>query len=193
MSSIDSLIRALDERTIAVKISRNHNDARVQYRLDSSVVESWPEFETIIGQYFNHHYSQCVSSGGRLDPGKARSRAKEIIEREYRRRHGDIASAYEDAVSGTNGGLGRVLDTLANGILAEAIEDYVRDQFDSFIQPISFEEKVSAICALFSIIGPHLASSVQLNRPERYAKDYRAVIEAYTEGLRQTSSVFRRL
>lgn len=128
-----------------------------------------------------------------MDPGKARSRAKEIIEHEYRRHHGDIVSAYEDAVSGTNGGLGRVLDTLANGILAEAIEDYVRDQFDSYIQPISFEEKVSAIRALFSIIGPHLASSVQLDRPERYAKDYRAVIEAYVEGLRQTSSVFRRL
>ncbi len=193
MSDINSLIQSLDERTIAREVSRAHLDARLSFQPKSSTVRDWPEFETTIGNFYDHIHSRCVSGGGHMPPGKARSRAKEIIEREYRRRHGDIVSAYEDAASGTNHGLLGVLDVLAGGILAEAIEDYVRDQFDSFVWPTSWEQKVDVIRSLFSVIGPHLASSVQIDRPERYAKDYRAVIEAYVEGLRQTSSVFRRL
>jgi len=193
MANIDSLIHALDERTIAQRVGKSHDDARVRYRLESSTVGGWPEFESHIGDYLAYHYGQCVSVGGRLDPGDARSRAKELLEREYRRRRGDIVSAYTDAHEGTNGGLREVLDILAEGLKAEAVERYVRDLFDSHIPPHDFEAKVDYIRDLLSRLGPHLSTSVQLSRPERYASDYRAVIEAYVEGLRQSSSVFRRL
>ena len=38
--------------------------------------------------------------GGRLPASVARSQAKEILEREYKRRHGDIVTAYNDAHDG---------------------------------------------------------------------------------------------
>lgn len=193
MSSIDSLIQALDERTIAQRVGRKHDDARVRYRLDSSTVPSWKEFEDQIGGYYSYHYAQCVSVGGRLDPGDARSRAKELLEREYRRKRGDIVAAFTDARDGVNGGLREVLDILAEGLKAEAIQRYVRNCFDSHVPPPDFESKVEYIRELFERLGPHLAGSVQLDRPERYAREYQTVIEAYVEGLRQTSSVFRRL
>ena len=193
MANIDSLIQALDERTIFRRIGKPIDDARVRYRLDSSTVEGWSEFQYGIGDFYAYLDRLCISVGGRLDPGDARSRAKEILEREYRRKGKDIVAAYVDSIEGNNGGFAQVLSIIAEGLKAAAVERYVREQFDSHIPPHNFEKKVDYIRQLFARLEPYLSTSVQLDRPERYASDYRAVIEAYVEGLRQSSSVFRRL
>lgn len=193
MSNIDGLIRDLDERVIAQRVGKAHDDARVQYHLNSNTVDDFREFEGGIAQYYVHHLSSCVAYGGRISQEEARGRAKELLEREYRRRRGDIISAYNDAHDGTNGGMRKILDIIAEGLKSESIERYVRDQFDLHIAPNDFETKVAYVRAFFDRCGPYLSGSIQINRPERYANNYRELIEAYVEGLRETSSVFRRL
>jgi len=51
--------------------------------------------------------------GGYLSATEAASRAKKILEQEYRQHGGTIVTAYNDAHDGTNGGLRVVLDKLA--------------------------------------------------------------------------------
>ncbi|HPF38109.1 MAG TPA: hypothetical protein PK093_05660, partial [Phycisphaerae bacterium] len=83
MPSIEALLHELDERTIANKIELEHDDARSQYVLRSSRIGSFTEFSDLLGDYYNYHYSRCVSRGGKIATGQAASRAKSIVENEY--------------------------------------------------------------------------------------------------------------
>ena len=192
MGNIDTLLNALDERTIASKIAISNDETRMGYPLRSNTVSSFDEFSNIIGDYYNYHFTKCVSGGGSLSTAEAGGRAKEIIEREYRKRGGDIVAACNNAQDGTNGGMRAVLDIIAEGIKAESVERYIRDMFDRHVAPNSWDDKVNIIRQFIRRCGGELAGSVDLQQPEAYASNYESLIRSYVTALQQTSSMFRR-
>lgn len=193
MSTIDTILQQLDERYIAQHIAIPHDEARLSYSLARNTVADFREFERIIGDYYNHHFTQCVTHGGRLSSSEAVGRAKEIVEADYRRRGGDVVSAYNDAHDGTNGGLRAVLDILANQLKIEAVERHIRQVFDRYVQPNSWEDKVEIMRQFLSRTAQHLSPSIRLDQPERYARDYQELINAYVDALKRTSAILRRL
>jgi hypothetical protein len=192
MGNINALLDALDERTIAKKIGIANDEARMKYQLKSNTVGGFDEFSRIIADYYNYHFTRCVSGGGSLSSSEAGGRAKEIIEREYRRRGGDIVSACNNAQEGTNGGMRAVLDIIAEGIKAESVERYIREMFDRHVAPNSWDDKVDIIRQFMEHCGGQLSSSVRSSQPEAYASNYEGLIRSYVAALQQTSSMFRR-
>jgi len=193
MSSIKNLLEELDERTIAQRIGIPHDEARMRYSLRSNTVGNFDEFTRQIADYYTAHFTACITHGGSLSASEAASRAKELLEREYRRRGGDIVTAYNDAHDGTNGGLRLILDTIAEGLKAESVERYIRDAFDRYVGPNSWEGKVEIIRQFIAQCGVHLASTIRTDQPERYASNYRELVQSYVSALQRTSSIFRRL
>ena len=193
MVSIGSLLAPLDERTIAQRVGIPHDEARMRFPLESNTVRRFDAFSDIIGDYYNYHFTQCVSNGGSLPRAEAAGRAKELLEQEYRRRNGDIVSAFNDASDGTNGGLRVVLDTIAEGLKAESVKRYMREVFDRNVAPNSWEDKVEIIRQFIRRCGMDLSASIRADQPERYAQNYNELITSYVEALQRTSSVFRRL
>ena len=193
MSSINSLLAELDERAIAQRVGIPHDEARMRYSLTSNTLGSFDEFTWIIADYYTKHFTACVSHGGSLSISEASGRAKELLEKEYRKRGGDIVSAYNDAHDGLNGGVRKVLDVIAEGIKAESVERYIRDVFDRHVAPNSWEQKVEIIRQFIAHCGLYMAPSIEADQPERYARDYRELIHNYVLALEKTSSIFRRL
>jgi hypothetical protein len=193
MAAISSLLSDLNERTIAQCIGIKHDEARMRYQLNSNTVADYHEFHDHIADYYNHHYTNCICSGGTLPASVAYGHAKELLEKEYRKRRGNIVSAFNDAHDGTNSGLRGVLDAIAEGLKAESVERYISDAFDRHVTPNSWEQKVDIIRQFIGHCGPYLASSINASQPERYAHDYSELIRSYVEGLKQTSSIFRQL
>ena len=193
MPAITGLLHDLDERTIAREIGIPHDEARIRYSLHRNTVTNFDEFNRIISDYYNRHFSSVVAQGGSLRTGESSSRAKTLIEREYRRKNGDIVTAYNDAHDGTNGGLRTVLDMLAEGIKAESVENHIRELFDRHISPNSWEDKVEIIRQFIAQYGAALGSAIHSHQPERYAHNYEELIRSYVRTLQQTSSIFRRL
>jgi len=193
MADIRSLLAALDERTIAREVAIPHDEVRMRYPLRSNTVTDFDEFTDMIGDYYNYHFTSCISGGGSLAKTEASGRAKEILESEYRRRGGGITTAFNDAHEGTNGGMRAVLDLLAERLKAESVQRYVRDVFDRQVAPNAWEDKVEIIRQFIVQCGAHLASSIRSDQPERYAHDFEALIRSYVQALQQTSSMFRRL
>ena len=193
MATINSLLSDLDERVIAQRIAISHDEARMQYHLPSNTVADFDQFSDIIADYYNYHNARCVSNGGTLARRDAYGMAKALLENEYRRRRGDIVSAFNDAHDGTNGGLRAILDIICEGLKAEVVERYVHDAFDRHVAPNSWDQKVDMIRQFISCFSNILSSSVVASQPERYAHDYSELIRAHVEGLKQTSAMFRRL
>ncbi|MGD2111235.1 MAG: hypothetical protein PVI86_17800 [Phycisphaerae bacterium] len=188
-----ALHEEIDELTIARRIGIPHNEARRLYRLPTSTVASFDEFSRIIGDYYNHHHTTCECPGGRSSAGDARSRAKEILEREYRRRHGDLITAFNEAHEGTREGLGGVLNTIAENLKGEAVQRYLRDVFDRHITPNRWEDKVEIIRLVLQQYAPILSRSIRLDQPERYAANYIELIQGMVQGLQNASAAFRRM
>ena len=115
------------------------------------------------------------------------------MEREYRKRGGDIVTAFNEAHDGTNGGMRAILDTILDGIKVEVIERYMTEVFDRYVAPNSWEQKVDMIRQFIAYCGDMLSSSVVASQPQRYAHDYSGLIRSYIDGLQKTSSMFRRM
>ena len=187
MPSIDGLLASLDERIIAREIGIPLDEKRMRYMLRSNTVEDFHEFRHIIADFTNH------AQGGRLSPSEAYGKGKELIERDNRKRRGDIVSAFNNGHDGTHGGMRAILDIIAEGLKAEAVERYISDVFDSHVTPNSWEQKVEIIRQFIARCGAYLSTSIKAEQPERYAHDYSGLIRSYVDGLQQTSSMFRRL
>ncbi|MBC2714911.1 MAG: hypothetical protein HF978_06340 [Desulfobacteraceae bacterium] len=190
---VNSLLAELDERIIAQRIGIPHDEARMRYPIHSNTVKNFDEFNRIIGDYYNTHFTSSISQGGRLSVSESSSRAKEIVEKEYRRREGDIVMAYNDAHDGTNGGLRVVLDIIADGLKRESVERYVRDVFDRYVAPNSWAQQVEIIRQFIAYCGSFLSADIHANPPERYARNYQELIQSYVSALQGTSGLLRRL
>lgn len=192
MGSIENLLEAMSELTIARNISITHDEARMKFQLSRNTVGNFDEFTEAIANYYNHHINRCVVQGGSLSRIEAAGRAKEILKQEYNRQGGDLITAFNDAHDGTNGGMRIVLDRIAEQLKAESVERYVRDAFDKYVAPNSWEQKVDIMRQFIARFGNFLSSSIHADQPERYAANYEELIRAYVESLKKTSSVFRR-
>jgi hypothetical protein len=193
MNSLNKLIAAIDEMTVTRKISIPHDEARMHYSPQINTVGSFKEFSNRIADYYNYHFSQCISHGGSLSHTDASGRAKEILEQGYRREQGDLNTAYNDAHDGTNGGLRVILDKIAEHLKTESVERYIRDAFDRFVEPNSWEQKVEIMQQFIARYGHQFSSSINPNQCERYAQNYQELIREYVESLKKTSSIFRRI
>ena len=193
MVSIEALLKELDEVTIAKKVGIPNDEARNSYALKKNTVDNFDEFSRIIGDYHNHHFTRCVSKGGGLSKSEAIGRAKEILDREYRRHAGDTVTAFNNAREGVNGGLRVILDTIAEHIKAESTERYIRDVFDRHVTPNAWEKKVEIIRQFIAHTGVDFGSSINKAQPERYAQNYKELIRSYVNGLQKTSYIFRKL
>ena len=191
MVSIEALFEELEETFIAKKVGLPNDDARNSYYLKKNTVDNFDEFNRIIGDYYNHHFTQCVSRGGGLSTSEASGRAKEMLEREYRRRAGDIVTAFNDAHDGTNGGLRVALDTIAESIKAESVERYIRDVFDRHVTPNSWDKKVEIVRQFIHQNISVFGSSINQDRPEEYAHNYEKLIRSYVNGMKETSTIFK--
>jgi hypothetical protein len=193
MASIENLMAELDQKFLARKFSDLHNRVRSHYHLKQDKVKSFDEFSWIIGDYYNFHFTSCISGGGNLPKTEAVDRAKEIIKKEYRRQGKDIVSAYNDARDNSDVGLFGILTIIAQGLKAEAIERWIREAFDRHVAPNSWDQKVDMIKQFIDYCGPSIFSYVDSAHPERYANNFGELISAYLRGLEETTSIVDRL
>lgn len=191
MPSINRLLEELDEVTMAQRVTHRHDEARMSFPLQANTVSDTRQFERILGEYVNHHLQYC--SGGQVPGFEAVSRAKQILDRSGRDGGGTLLNALDDAKHGTNGGLRRVLDRLADALREEAMYHYVTDVFDRHVSIDSFDQRVEIIRQFISRFGRALSPAVRNERPERYANNYRELIQDFVKSMQRVSSSFRRI
>jgi hypothetical protein len=66
MVSIEALLEEINERTITKKVGIPNDEARISFTLKKNTVGNFDQFSRIIGDYYNHHFTQCVSRGNGL-------------------------------------------------------------------------------------------------------------------------------
>ena len=192
MATIDILLDRLRPPRLAQEIGLAHDNARLRYPVDTNTVSTFEAYYDRIGDYYSYHHSSCIARGGQLSRAHAAQDARQILEREYRNR-GGIQAAYIDARDGTNGGVRTQLDKIAEALKSQALSQYVGHVFDTLVAPSSWEEQKELIRQFVDKCGAYLSHDIKADTPERHARDYRRLVEAYVEGLGATSALLRSL
>lgn len=192
-TEIQQILDALSETSIAHNVSEKHDELRAKYTLKSNRVASTQEFEQVIGDYYNYHYSAAITHGGRLSETKAVREAEKAIETAYRRQGKNVTLAYSNATKGLDGGMRRVLDCIADEIKIEDEETYMNGVFSHYVDKYSYDEKVEIIRQFMEHCHTLLGDEVDQSRPERYADDYIELIRAYLNSIRGIAQTFRKL
>lgn len=192
MSKFSNLMADINEYAVAERVEQHHNRARMAYGRAPYTVASFEHFEDVIGDYYNYHFSRCISNGGHLSRDQTVGKAKEILEKAYRRYDGDLNTAYSDASTGLNGGMAHILNTIAEGIREDAVLLYLRAAFDHHVKPVNWHQKVQVVREIMEETPIRDSPAVDSSTPERYAHDYRPLIEAIAEARKRTNAQFRR-
>jgi len=192
MGVLENILNELDETYVIQHVTGQHDDARIQFSLNSNTVSDDAAFDSLIAEYYNHHYTKCVSRGGKLSRAEAAGKAKNILEHDYHNRGMDKLNAYQDGKTGSNGGMRKILDILMDRLKSDALEFHIRDVLDRYVAPTSFEEQTSIIR---EIIKHRRLSQSQIDtqNPERYARNYEELIRDLARGLKAQYASFRRL
>lgn len=75
MAAIDSLMAELDERRLVQLVGGSHDHARARSPLRQNTVDTFDEYEAVIGEYLNMQYTSSVTRGGSVSRAEACSRA----------------------------------------------------------------------------------------------------------------------
>jgi len=193
MHELDQILRLLDERELMRAVGSKHDDERLRYQPASLTVGSFAEFERAIGDYYANHFQECVATGAKLPDFEAKQRAKAIIEAAYREKGGTIAEAFTDASDGLNGGMRHMFDLIADSLKQESVRNYVESVIDRYVTPVSHDEKVEIIKQLIALLPENYRGGIDTKHPERYAHDYKQIIQAFVRIRRDAVRPFRRL
>ena len=192
MLNIHALLSELDEKTIARKITLKHDEARRTFRLHSIKVPDYDAFSKILGDYYKHHFTNALCYGDSIVEWRATQTAREIVEEIYKKKGGNISNAIRDACDGSNGGISRILDLIAEHIKNKDVEAYINGRFSEHINTIDFDEHVEVIRQFIKYFKNYLPPDFDITCPERYAHNYKELIRAYLDGLKRTSATFNR-
>lgn len=188
MSVLERILEELDETYLVANITKKHDEARIQYRLDSITVPDDITFDNVIADYYNYHFTKCISSGGELSRAEAAGRAKEIIVEYCRRRRIDKLNVYSDGKTGANGGMREILDIIMEALKEEAVERHYRDVIDRYVAPSSWDEQLHLVKEFFKRIPD--SSHFDKEHPERYVRNYEELIRLRVEQLKSLSKIF---
>jgi hypothetical protein len=192
MGVLNQILHELDESFVIANVTGRHDDARVSYQLRGNTVSSDAEFDEVITDYYNYHYTRCVSGGGSLTRAEAGGRAKNILEHDYRNHGMDKFNAYADGKTGQNSGMRHILDIIADRLKHEALENHIREVLDRYVAPTGFEEQTSVIRELIERMRIP-SDKIDTRHPERYARHYEELIRGIVHAMNSHYASFRRL
>ncbi len=184
MSKYGDVMRHLHPQVIIEKVDVPHDTARGNYRLQTSIARSYLEFENILIDYMDHHMRAVIGSS--LPPEYLLSKARGYIGNEER-----FDQALYIGMSGTDGGMVRTLNDVADGFKNEAREGYYRYVLDSFVDPLSFIEVVELMRELKNKLGQYAPQPFNYIEPEAMAAKYRDILWQYIISLQNYRNVWQ--
>lgn len=175
MSRLTDVLYALDERTLARKAGRPHDEARSRIPVMANTVPDWDALRQAITDYGRAHLG--YTRGGNYPDHMIYGYVVEALTEIYG--PGWHVPVSRHAIDGTQGGLKGVFDAIAEGWRRQEIRLHAEYVLDSQVNHLAWEERVEMIRELFDLCRGHLSPNLRLAEPEAYANDCGKIIASY--------------
>jgi hypothetical protein len=185
MARLEDIMRHLHPKVVIEKVDVQHDTARGKYPLKSTIVPSHAAFEKEIINYTDHHMKE-VFNGSTLPPDILLGKAQNYLEQT-----GGIKQAIFLGLSGQDGGMGTVLNNIAQGFREESRKSYFEFVINSFTDPLSFVDIVELMSDLKEKLIDFSPPAFAYVQPESMAADYRNYIKQYYFALTQHKNLWK--
>lgn len=189
---LQSLLYALDQNTMARRISFPIDSARASYVMDSITINRYEDFNDAIVSYYVHLLLHTEGTLAPIDPITNAAEALSLLERTFTTK-GGFKAALAEARDGINGGLRLVLDMMTDQLKREEQEKHVNCLLKSAMDPMDWDTKVALMDELMLRLKQVLPPKIASQPPERFAGQYEIIVKAYVDSINEMNLVFRKL
>ncbi|HOX57880.1 MAG TPA: hypothetical protein PLC99_13415 [Verrucomicrobiota bacterium] len=134
MADFNRIGELVDPQTIAEKVSSLCALARHNFQVKSNTASSFRELVEVLSRFVQHFFS--VTCRVELPEDVAFSRAEDAL----KGRGLSLKHVYDDCRRGTNGGLKRTLDVVAEQLEQEQVHAYIEYVFATMVDQQNFDE-----------------------------------------------------
>lgn len=189
-AALDAVLSEIDTTNLAHSTGLPIDSARARYILDAVTVASYEEFLDCISAFHLHllRHVRRVATSEHTEAFDAEAVA--LLERAFARR-GGLEAAIVEAQEGPKGGMRLILDILTEQFKTEEKAKHVSRVLKEALDPLDWPARVRLMAALLQRLGPALPHDLRSAPPERFARRWEELVQAYVDSLDQIQQVLR--
>jgi len=189
----DTILLLLEQRHLNQHVLQAHDVAREAFLLPTMQVRDHREFNYLCQTYVQHHVAHVGQ--GRLSDPAAFGEAKEILNRAFGqdRFQEGYAAALQIALDGSEGGMRRILNELANALKQRALEQYFDHVYHEHINVLSKADNLALSRAFYERFGPILKRFGMDVDEHTFAWNTRAALEYHRQMIEQLLGIAKKL
>ena len=183
-ADVDHILDLIGQDRITKDVLQHHGFARESFRLPNRVVADSEEFDRVITSYLEHH----VRSVSKVAPASSTAfgEARRILDLSFDAGGGQsgYSVALQMALDGSRGGLGAVIDRIADTLTGRALRRYLDSVYHE-ISPLSSEDNRSLSRAFFERFGYTLRRFGLTVDENTLAGDTRTALDYHRQAIEQ--------
>jgi len=189
---LQHIIQEISPEAVAREVLLPIDTARASYILDAVTVENYSEFIDVISSFHAH----ILRHQGRL-AGTARDEsitkdALNLVKRSFKDDGGEKA-AYDEAMTGTKGGLRYVFDMMVKRYRIEERETHIEMVLDTAIDILDPSARTRLIASIMDHLGSALPRDIRSIPPGKFVKNYELILRAYAESIDELTRTMKLL
>jgi len=190
-SAVDVVVSEISANRLATDVCLPIDAARAAYALPEATTDSYDEFHGVIASFYAAVLRRAYPHTAASTEDVAAD-AHSLVERAFVR-SGGFEAAWAEARHGTQGGLRFVLDAMTQQLRTEQQAKRINRVLKTAIDPLDWTQRVAFVAALLARLSPNLPDDIRSQPPERFARHYEAIAQAYAESLDRVSDLLQRL
>jgi len=188
--TLAQILDMMDDEAIAEAVDIPNDEARQSYPLERNTVDSYQEFHEEITMYYQHHILHAI--GNPVMPVfLASGLARDIVDIAFQRQ-GGLEAAYRNARTGRFGGLAGSFDAICQTLKQEHEEKYMEHIFNTFIDPLNYEDHVELMRQYLERFGNFLPDEESRRTPEDLARNAKELIKTHVKVVNNIRTTMRR-
>ncbi len=189
---VDSILELLDQSKIDRDVLLKHDEARETFRLPAITVADHQEFHYLLTSYVQHH-AETVGEGHLSEPS-AFNEAKRILDHAFQhdRFQEGFAAALQQAVSGADGGMRKILNEIADSLKRRALQNFMDYVYHHHINVLSRADNMELSRAFFTRFGPILKRYGFEIEEDTFAWNTRAALEYHRQVIEHILGIARK-
>jgi hypothetical protein len=189
-AAVDAILDEINAEALANRIGRPIDSARASYVIEDVIIESHEGFHDAISAFYLFLLRRTDSIPASVDGKKVAPEAFALLERTFKGKGGTVA-ALSEARYGINGGMRLVLDVMTEQLKTERQASHVSRVLKEAIDPLDWSARVEFMRAFLDRLGPQLSPEIREQPPERFARHYEIILQAYVRSLDQVKQLLR--
>ena len=188
--AVAAVVDEISAEALASKIGLPIDSARAKYAIGDVTTESHEVFHDTISAFYLALLRYAESVPASVDSREVTAEAFALLERAFRNKGGADA-AWAEARYGTRGGMRFVLDALTEQLKTEQQAKHIDRVLKEALDPLDWNERVEFMRAFLVRISTQLPPDIREQPPERFARHYEVIIQAYVQSLDHVRQLLR--